>query len=77
MVIDEVLGQWVAFLPLAVPTTFELAIGFVFFRLCDITKPQPVRAAENWLPDGYGVMLDDLLAGIYAMLGLLVVHWLR
>ena len=77
VVIDEVLGQWITLLPLAAPTTFELVAGFVFFRAFDILKPQPVKASEHWLPDGYGVMIDDALAGLYACLCLLIVHWLR
>lgn len=77
VVIDEVLGQWVVFAPLAAPDAFELGLGFALFRLFDITKPPPVRASEHWLPDGYGVMIDDLLAGLYACLILGVIHWLR
>jgi phosphatidylglycerophosphatase A len=77
VVIDELLGQWITFLPFASPTTFELAAGFVFFRVFDILKPPPVRASENWLSGGYGVMIDDVLAGIYACLCLAVLHWLR
>uniref|UniRef100_I2Q302 Phosphatidylglycerophosphatase A-like protein n=1 Tax=Desulfovibrio sp. U5L TaxID=596152 RepID=I2Q302_9BACT len=77
VVIDELLGQWLTFLPFAAPTTFELAAGFVFFRAFDILKPPPVRASEHWLPGGYGVMIDDVLAGVYACLCLAVLHWLR
>jgi phosphatidylglycerophosphatase A len=36
-----------------------------------------VRASENWLPGGFGVMIDDVLAGVYACLCLLVLIWLR
>jgi len=77
VVIDELLGQWITFLPFASPTTFELAAGFILFRVFDILKPPPIRASENWLPDGYGVMIDDVLAGVYACLCLAVLHWLR
>jgi phosphatidylglycerophosphatase A len=45
-------------------------LGFVLFRVFDIVKPQPVRASENWMPGGFGVMLDDALAGIYAAISL-------
>lgn len=45
------------------PTT--AVIGFVWFRLFDITKPWPIRRIEK-LPDGLGIMADDLLAGAYA-----------
>ncbi len=77
VVIDELVGQWLVFLPFANPSTFELAAGFAFFRLFDILKPPPVRASENWLPAGYGVMIDDVLAGVYACLSLGLLHWLR
>jgi len=77
VVIDELVGQWLTFLPLAAPTTFELVAGFFLFRAFDILKPPPVRASENWLPGGMGVMIDDVLAGIYAGACLLVLIWLR
>ncbi len=66
-VIDEVLGQWTTFLFITQASLFNLALGFFLFRLFDITKPFPIRRSENWLPRGYSVMLDDLLAGIYAL----------
>ncbi|MEL0105790.1 MAG: phosphatidylglycerophosphatase A [Rhodospirillaceae bacterium] len=76
VVIDEVAGQWVALL--AVPPDFVLyAIGFGLFRLADIFKPWPVSWAEG-LPGGFGVMMDDVLAGIYAGLGVYVISvWLK
>lgn len=77
VIIDEVLGQWVVFLPFADPTTFELAAGLVFFRLFDITKLPPVRQSEHWLPGGWGIMIDDVLAGAYGGLALAVLHCLR
>jgi phosphatidylglycerophosphatase A len=77
VVIDELVGQWLTFLPLAAPSPFELVAGFFLFRLFDIVKPPPVRASEHWLPGGYGVMIDDVLAGVYACLCLLVLIWLR
>lgn len=77
VVIDEVLGQWLTLLPLAGPDLPELAAGFVLFRLFDITKPPPIHASERWLPGGYGVMIDDVLAGVYAGVALVVLHGLR
>lgn len=71
IVIDEVAGLMITIctLPLAVGTlTMEMvAAGFVLFRLFDITKPGPVRQVEN-LPGGWGIMADDVLAGIFAAL---------
>ena len=71
IVIDEVAGQWIALLPLAIwPLHFDSAavyylFGFVFFRLFDITKPGLVGWADR-LVDPVGVMLDDVIAGVMA-----------
>ncbi len=64
VVIDEIAGMLVTliFIPLTVKTVW---IGFFIFRLCDIFKPQPARWLEK-LPHGWGVMSDDVIAGIYA-----------
>jgi phosphatidylglycerophosphatase A len=76
VVVDEVLGQLICFAPFMVITLWELIIGFFLFRLLDIIKPFPVRRSESWLPGGYGIMLDDLLAGAYAAVALGVIHLL-
>ncbi len=68
VVIDEVLGQWIAMLPFAGLAYWEMALAFAMFRFFDILKPWPVKASETWLPGGWGVMLDDALAGVYAFL---------
>lgn len=67
VVIDEVLGQWLTYAPFAFLSWPELLAGFVFFRLFDMTKPWPVKASEKWMPGGYGIMLDDVMAAFYAM----------
>lgn len=74
VVIDEVAGQLLAliFVPLSLSS---LLLGFFLFRLFDVVKPAPARQAEA-LPGGYGIILDDLVAGLYAGLGLLAVRWL-
>lgn len=66
VVVDEIAGQWLtlAFLPFSWPL---LGAGFLLFRLFDIWKPYPIRRLER-LPHGWGIMLDDLLAGVYAHL---------
>jgi phosphatidylglycerophosphatase A len=73
-VIDEVLGQWITYMFFCTLTPWQLFWGFVLFRIFDILKPPPVRASENWMPGGFGVMLDDALAGLYSAmaLGLLI-----
>lgn len=63
IVIDEIIGVWVTLLGAGTDLKW-LAIGFIIFRLFDILKPFPVRKLEA-LPKGWGVMLDDVGAGIY------------
>ena len=66
VVIDELLGQWTAFLPFAAPSLWTLFAAFLLFRALDIAKPWPIRRLERSLPKGLGVMADDLLAGALA-----------
>ena len=71
VVIDEVAGQLIALI--AVPLAWKTFLaGFILFRAFDILKPPPVRQLEA-LPEGTGIVLDDVAAGLYA---LLVVHLL-
>jgi phosphatidylglycerophosphatase A len=50
-----------------VPHTFQAVVaGFFFFRLFDIVKPQPARWFDRSVQNGYGVVLDDIAAGLYA-----------
>ncbi len=65
VVIDEVAGQLVALI--AVPLTWKsLLVGFILFRAFDIVKPPPVRQLEA-IPEGAGIVLDDVAAGLYAL----------
>lgn len=72
VVIDEVAGQWIA-LALARVELGHALLGLVLFRVFDITKPWPVRRLEE-LPGGWGIMLDDVAAGVCALLVLLVIQ---
>ena len=63
VVVDEVAGQWLTLLLLPPRWPVVLA-GFLLFRLLDITKPPPCRWLERHLPGGWGVMADDLAAGL-------------
>ncbi len=64
IVVDEVVGQWIAVAALpATPKT--LLVAFVFFRLFDILKPFPAGRSQR-LPGGWGVLADDVIAGVYA-----------
>lgn len=73
IVIDEVVGQWITLLPASfmfakhdLPLMWPaLVAGFIFFRLFDITKPWPVSWADR-KETAFGVMFDDVLAGILA-----------
>lgn len=74
VVIDEVAGQLVALI--AVPLTWKTFLtGFILFRVFDILKPSPVRQLER-LPEGTGIVLDDVAAGIYALAVMhVLLHW--
>jgi phosphatidylglycerophosphatase A len=76
IVIDEIAGlQWT--LIGVDPTAPHVALGFVLFRLFDITKPFPARLFQERLPGGLGVVADDLAAGVYGNLVLQVmILWL-
>jgi len=65
VVVDEVLGQWFTLLGASELNWKTLLAGFVLFRLFDIWKPWPVRHFEK-LPEGVGIVADDLAAGVYA-----------
>jgi Phosphatidylglycerophosphatase A and related proteins len=64
IVIDEIAGFQVAMLPVAI-TGLHLLVAFVLFRIFDIWKPFPIRNLQE-LPGGWGVVIDDVVAGIYA-----------
>lgn len=75
VVIDEVAGLFISLL--FVPATFPCVIaGFILFRFFDIAKPLFIRKLEA-LPGGWGVMADDLLAGVYANLVLHILIWVH
>lgn len=65
VVIDEVAGQWIALLGSPADWRHGL-IALILFRLFDITKPFPVRQLER-LPEGWGIVFDDVAAGLYAL----------
>ena len=65
-VVDEVVGMWLSLLFLPFTPVTAIA-GFVLFRILDVFKPWPARQLEA-LPGGWGIMTDDVMAGIYANL---------
>lgn len=70
---DEVVGFLLTMTAAPAGWTW-VAIGFVVFRVFDIAKPWPLRAVDRAVPGGLGIMLDDLLAGIYGLATLHVIH---
>jgi len=87
IVIDEVAGQWVAYAGLLFAVRLgwsaagwkSLLAGFILFRVFDVLKPFPIRRAER-LGGAAGIVVDDLLAGVYAaaaLLGLTAAGWLK
>ena len=88
VVIDEVAGQWITLLAIpaaqllsntlpthARPDPAHILLALLLFRLFDITKPFPVRNLEK-LPEGTGIVFDDVAAGLYAGTVLLILsHW--
>jgi phosphatidylglycerophosphatase A len=73
VVIDEAAGLLVTlfFLPLS---GFNIILGFFLFRFFDILKPFPIRTIDQTIKGGWGIVLDDLLAGVYANAMIRVVH---
>jgi len=76
IVIDEIVGfQYAMFL--VTPTALHILLGFVLFRIFDIVKTFPAAYFEKRLPGGYGVVADDIVAGIYSnVLLLLLIKYL-
>lgn len=74
VVIDEMVG--LLFAVAMLPRTPVIVVGaFILFRAFDIVKPPPARAAER-LPGGWGIVLDDVIAGVYAHLALRGIGWM-
>jgi len=75
VVIDEVVGQYIAVIP--IPFMIDVAwwsviLAFILFRFFDIVKPYPARKLES-LESGLGIMADDIVAGVYAAIGVAIV----
>lgn len=70
---DEFVGYWITMI--AAPAGWLwILLGFVLFRLFDIWKPWPIKLADKKVGGGFGVMFDDVLAGIYALIGLQLIN---
>lgn len=69
---DEFVGMWIVMLWL--PSLWWLLPAFLLFRLFDIAKPWPVSLADQQLTGGWGIMLDDVVAGIFALVSLQLIY---
>jgi len=65
-VLDEAAGLWLAVAVLTTPSWTGIGLAFLLFRVFDITKPPPIRKLEQ-ATGGWGIVLDDLGAGVYAL----------
>jgi phosphatidylglycerophosphatase A len=74
VVVDEVIGQWLALAGARTLNWKTYLAGFLLFRLFDIWKPPPVRQLEA-LPGGLGINADDVMAGLYGALVLWLAGW--
>lgn len=75
VVIDEIVGMLIVMI--AVPATpLAMVLGFVLFRVFDIAKPFPVNFFDQRFHGGLGIMLDDVIAGIYSLVALQLVLFL-
>ena len=72
---DEICGMYVTLL-VAPKTVFAWTLAFVLFRVMDIVKPWPIRDLDHRLRGGLGIMLDDLVAALYAIVLLVTYRWL-
>ena len=69
VVIDEIVGMLISLIAIPAKPLY-LLLGFILFRLFDIVKPFPIRLIDQRFHGGLGIMLDDVVAGIYALAAL-------
>jgi phosphatidylglycerophosphatase A len=67
VVIDEIIGVQASMMLVPISVT-NVVFACAFFRLFDIVKPYPIRTIEQRFPEGWGITLDDVVAGLYANL---------
>lgn len=76
VVVDEVIGQWITLAGVSVFNWKTWIVAFALFRLLDVWKPPPVRQLER-LPAGWGIIADDVMAGLYGALAIFVLDRLH
>jgi len=67
VVVDEVVAQWLVLSVAAADEPIAIVLAFLSFRFFDILKPWPVRQIERRFEGGFGIMIDDVIAAIYAI----------
>lgn len=75
VVADEMVGVWIALLVAMPDVWWQPWVAFLLFRFFDIVKPLGIRRMED-LPGGVGVMMDDVLAGVYSAVILLAINFI-
>jgi phosphatidylglycerophosphatase A len=71
---DEFVGFWITMIA-APPGVVSIILGFALFRLFDIWKPQPIKYFDEKVHGGLGIMLDDVIAGIFALASLQLLYF--
>lgn len=71
IVVDEVIGMWIALIPVAGLTAWQIVAAFLLFRFFDVLKPWPISYLDKHVGGSAGVIADDVVAGIFAALCLL------
>lgn len=67
-VCDEIIALWLVYIIFSPTNFFDYAAGFVLFRIFDIWKPYPIKLVDKQMKNALGVILDDILAGVYTLL---------
>ena len=73
---DEFIGFWITMIAVPQLNWQWLVAGFLLFRFFDIVKPWPVKQADRRISGGFGIMIDDVLAGLYALGCMQTINWL-
>lgn len=76
LVWDEFVGQWIALLPVLLAPWWWMVAGFVLFRVFDVWKPWPISWMDARIKGGAGVMIDDVVAGLFAAIVLIILRLL-
>ena len=76
VVVDEVIGQWITMVGISTLNWRSCLAAFLAFRIFDVWKPPPVRQLER-LPGGFGIVADDVMAGLYGALAIFLLDRFR